>query len=185
MSIAERATYTVDEFLALPDSEQFELVDGYLVERHMGTLSSWVGGTVFVELALYAKQYGGWAFGDGVSYQCFPRFPKKVRRPDASYVRANRLEEIPEGAMLIAPDLAVEVISPNDTYYEVAAKVDEYLDAGVKLVWLINPQNRSLEIIDSQGTRQRLNANDELTGDDVLPGFRCAIRNLFPIQPDR
>jgi Uma2 family endonuclease len=184
MSIAERATYAVDEFLALPDSEQFELVDGYLVERNMGALSSWVGASLTALLFRYAAEHGGWVFGPDASYQCFPEAPRKVRRPDVSLIRAERMNVIPDGVITIAPDLAVEVISPNDTYYEVEAKVDEYLAAGVKLVWLISPQNRTVTIFGERRIVEHIGASDDLTAEELLPGFRCSVESLFPPQGD-
>jgi Uma2 family endonuclease len=180
---AESTLLTADELLLMPDGERYELVDGQLVERDMGALSGWVGNTVATELNLYARQHGGWAFGDGVGYRCYADDPERVRKPDASFVRADRLPSPPEGYNTIAPDLAVEVVSPNDIYYEVESKVDEYLAAGVRLVWVVNPVNKTVRVFQPGRIVCEFGPDDELTGGDVMPGFTCRVRSLFPSLP--
>ncbi len=184
MSTVAQPTITADELLRMPDGDRFELVDGELVEREMGSVASWVSGQTFFRLNLLATNSGGWAFPDGTAYRCYDDDPERVRKPDASFIRAGRLpgDEIPEGYITVVPDLAVEVISPTDTYRDVEAKVAEYLDAGVPLVWLINPDNRSVRVFRAGQPVVQLRADDELTGDDVLPGFRCPVAELFPPQ---
>jgi Uma2 family endonuclease len=119
--------------------------------------------------------------GSEASYQCFPNNPNRVRRPAVSFIRIGRLTagEEPEGHCRIAPDLAVEVVSPNDLYSEVEEKVVEYLGAGVRLVWVINPPTRTVRVHRADGTGADLGALDELDGEDVLPGFHCKIEDLF------
>ena len=184
MSTVEQQLYTPDDLLQMPDGDRYELVDGQLVEQEdMGGKSVWAGGQVFFELVLYAKANGGWAFMDGVGYQCYPFAPDQVRKPDASFVCAGRFEndEIPDGHIRIPPDLAVEVVSPNDLFKNVEGKVDEYLRAGVKMVWVIDPKFCTIRIFrDRIGNARQIGPNDELTGDDVLPGFRCQVSELFP-----
>ncbi|MBC8114141.1 MAG: Uma2 family endonuclease [Candidatus Saccharimonas sp.] len=184
MSSVAQPTITADELLRMPDGDRFELVDGELVERDMGTLAGWISNQVGALFDRYAKQHGGIAFGEGAWYRCYEDDPERVRKPDASYIRSGRLpgDEIPEGYITISPDVAVEVISPSDTYRDVEAKVAEYLDAGVPLVWLINPDNQSVRVFRAGQRVVQLRATDELTGDDVLPGFRCPVAELFPPQ---
>lgn len=177
------AIYTADDLLHMPDGERYELVDGELVERDMGALSGWVGNRVASELDQYSRQHGGWAFGDGVGYRCYADDRERVRKPDASFVRADRLSSPPEGYITIVPDLAVEVVSPNDAYYEVEAKVDEYLAAGVRMVWVINPANNSVRVFHPKRIVEEIGTDGELTGGDVMPGFTCGIRSLFPPVP--
>ena len=177
------AGYTADDLLRMAEGERYELVDGELVERGMGALSGWVGGEVFGRIREYARQHGGWAFGDGVGYRCYTDDPERVHKPDASFVGADRLPSPPEGYITIAPDLAVEVVSPNDIYYEVEAKVDEYLSAGVRLVWVVNPVNKSVRVFQPGRIVGEFGPDDELTGGDVMPGFTCRVRALFPSSP--
>ena len=99
-----------------------------------------------------------------------------------SCVRQERLpsEKFSEGYIDIPPDVAVEVVSPNDLVYEVTQKVQEYLAAGVKLVWVVNPPARSVEVHRLDGSVALLKAGDELSGESVLPGFSCRVGELFP-----
>jgi Uma2 family endonuclease len=80
----------------------------------------------------------------------------------------------------IPPDIAIEVTSPNDVIYELEEKVEEYLRAGVRLIWLIHPEVRVIQVIRGDGSGYRLRAGDELSGEDVVPGFRCPVASLFP-----
>lgn len=183
MSMIAAPPISADELLRMPDGDRFELVNGELVEQDMGAISGWVGGQAFAKLNDYSKTYGGTAFGDGVGYQCYADDPDRVRRPDASYLRPGRLAEIPDGHMTIAPDLVVEVVSPNDLYRDVESKVDEYLEAGVRMVWVINPANRSVRVFRQGRPLMELRSPDDLTGDDILPEFRCRVSDLFPPPP--
>lgn len=108
-----------------------------------------------------------------------------MRRADASFIHKDRLPLIEElqGHCPVAPDIAAEVVSPNDLYYEVEEKVEEYLDAGVKLVWVVNPPTRTVRVHRADGTVTDLGEEDELSGEDVLPGFRCRVRDLFEDPP--
>ena len=175
--------YTPNELLHRADGDRYELVDGELVEKDMGALSGWVGGEMFGQLRDYVKQHGGWAFTDGVSYRCYADDPDRVRKPDASFIRADRMAMPPEGFITVVPDLVAEVVSPNDIYYEVETKVDEYLGAGVRLVWVVNPVNKSVRVFQPGRIVGEFGADDELTGGDVMPGFTCRVRPLFPSSP--
>jgi Uma2 family endonuclease len=131
----------------------------------------------------------GWVWAADAGYQCFPGHPNLVRKPDVSFIRLGRLpnEEAPEGHTRIPPDLAVEVISPKDLAYEISARVEDYLGAGVRLVWVIDPSVRTLIIYRHDGTIAGLRERDELSGEDVVPGFRCPVRELFrtPAPPQQ
>lgn len=187
MSTAELTTYSPEDLLEMPDGDRYELVNGQLVETEMGAKAGWVAGEVFGVLREYSKQHGGWAFPE-TSYHCFSFDPGLVRKPDASFVCAGRFEndEIPEGHCPLAPDLAVEIVSPTDVYSRVEDKVDEYLRAGVKLVWVINPGHRYVRVFDETVEQGRqYGSTDELTAPDVLPGFRCRIGDFFDRKATR
>jgi Uma2 family endonuclease len=167
----------------MADGKNYELVDGRLVERNMGAESSWIGGRLHSRLDLFCDEHSlGWVWPADNSYQCFAHAPKLVRRPDVSFIQAGRLPggDLPKDHVRIPPDLAVEVVSPSDLAYEVEERVDDYLNAGVPLIWVIYPENRTVFIRRSNGTVTRLHQNDELSGEDVIPGFRCVVRSLFP-----
>ncbi len=177
--------YTPEDLLTMPGSENFELVNGRLVERHMGILAGWVGGELIRVLGNHCREHRqGWVFGNSgdVGYQGFPDSSRTVRKPDVSFVRHGRFsnEQLPGGYARLAPDLVAEVISPNDKYEEVDEKIEEYLRAGVRLVWIISPQNHTIRVYRANGSSHSLRENDELDGEDVVQGFRCPVRDLFP-----
>ena len=110
------------------------------------------------------------------------RDPDTVRAPDASFIAGDRLPpgELAGGYFDIMPDLAVEVLSPNDRPGEVQDKVDDWLGAGVRLVWVINPPTRSAMVYRSASDGQEMTEGDSLDGADMMPGFTCQLRELFP-----
>ncbi|MBW3597574.1 MAG: Uma2 family endonuclease [Planctomycetes bacterium] len=121
---------TPEDLLAMPDGDRYELVDGELVERYMGMQSSYVGSRLNRYLGAYCDETGiGAVFDAEGGYQCFADQPNKVRRLDVSFIAADRLaaESLPAGYSRMAPDLAVEVVSPNDVTEQVFRKVYEYI----------------------------------------------------------
>lgn len=180
---AVKTAYTPDDLLALPDEKGYELVDGQLVERNMGAESSWVGGQILFRVQLYLREHPiGLVFGADNGFCCFPGRPNMVRKADVSFVRHGRLpgDRPPQGYLRVAPDLAVEVVSPNDLYGEVEQKVSEYLGAGVATVWVVDPRARVALVHQAGGTSRRLGEDDEISGGDVLPGFRCRVGDFLP-----
>ena len=89
--------------------------------------------------------------------------------------------EIPDGDLFVAPDLAAEVLSPNDTSYEADAKLNDYLNAGVRMVWFVYPESRTLMVYRPGEAPLRLLEDDVVPGFDVLPGFDRRVRDLFPV----
>ncbi|HWE39259.1 MAG TPA: Uma2 family endonuclease [Isosphaeraceae bacterium] len=181
-TVESSATYTPEDLLAMPDGDRFELVDGHLVERPMGAISSLVGAEILRLVGNYNREHRlGHVFGADGGFQCFPDDPGRVRKPDVSFLRRGRLprEEVPDGYVGIAPDLAVEVLSPNDQHYETSGKIEEYLSVGVRLIWVVDPVSRTVLISRADRTIQGLRDSDELSGEDVLPGFRCRVAEVF------
>src|SRR5262249_42592629 len=124
----------------------------------------------------------GWPFPEGATYRCFPARPNQVRKADLSVFRWERRTMVniqAEGHCPVAPDLVVEVVSPNDEVYEVDAKVQEWLDARASRGWVAEPQQRTVEVHRSAGPGVILHENDELTGEDALPGFHCRVSDFF------
>jgi Uma2 family endonuclease len=173
---------TPEQLAAMPNDKDFELVDGQLVERNMGNKSAWVALELAHYLRVFARQQKlGWVIGAEGGYRLDPRRPNHVRKPDVSFVQFGRLpNEQPASAYdNLAPDLAVEVISPNDTVLELEEKIEEYLTAGVRLVWVINPDLRTLAVHRPDRSGEILRNGDEIDGEDVLPGFRCRLSEIF------
>jgi Uma2 family endonuclease len=182
-AVASKGTVTPEDLLAMPDGRAYELIRGQLVERNIGLKSSWVGGRLLIRLGRFCEEHSlGWVFNAENGYQCFPHDPGLVRRPDVSFIRFGRLpaEVLPEGWAKIPPDLAVEVISPNDTAYELDEKLEDYREAAFPLVWVINPKSRTVRVHRRDGSVNYLHESDVLSGEDVIPGFQCPVRELFP-----
>ncbi|HWQ34136.1 MAG TPA: Uma2 family endonuclease [Blastocatellia bacterium] len=174
---------TADELLQMPDDGfRYELVKGELHRMpptggEHGKISLRLGSMI----AWHVRQHKL-----GVTFAAETGFliatdPDTVRAPDASFIRQDRIPEsgIPKGYIPGAPDLAVEVISPNDIYSEVEAKVLEWLDAGTRMVIVVNPRKHTVTVYRSQTDITILRENDTLSGGDVLPGFSCKVAELF------
>ncbi len=184
---AATKTYTPADLLTMPDGDRYELVDGHLVEQNMSFWSSYVAGRALSRLSIYCEtNASGWVVPEGTTYQCFPNHPMRVRKADVSFIRKDRLsvaQATAEGHLTIAPDLAIEVVSPNDLVYEVDLKVQDYLQAGVSLVWVVNPEARGVHVYRLDGSVAVLHEKDDLDGETLLPGFRCRVADLFQLPP--
>lgn len=182
-AVVAKTQYTPEDLLMMPEGDRYELVDGCLVEKEMGLESSWIGGELVRLLANFCREHNlGWILPADATYQCFPWAPNQVRKSDVSFLGLGRLpgERLPEGHCRIPPDLAAEVVSPKNTYYEVEQKIQQYLQAGVRLVWVVNPSTRTVRVHRPNRTLTDLQEHEELTGEDVLPGFRCRVSEIFP-----
>jgi Uma2 family endonuclease len=181
-AVVKPPKFTPEDLLRMPDGDKYELVDGNLVECKMGAESCYIAGIIFALLYPHCKTNRlGRLFPADASYQCFPGEPGKVRKPDVSFIRLGRLvgERIPKGHIQVPPDLAVEVISPNDLASEVNEKVKEYLSARVSLVWVVDPGPRTVMVYHADGSARCLQENDELTGETIIPSFHCRVGDLF------
>ena len=111
--------------------------------------------------------------------------PDTVLGPDAAVVRSARLPgpEAQVGFLELAPDLAVEIVSPTDRWTTVNSKVDAYLSAGVRLVWVVEPGPRAVRVYSAEGPEQGLRADrgDVLQAESVLPGFALPLAELFDL----
>jgi Uma2 family endonuclease len=186
-TVESRTSYTSEDLLTLPEGDRYELIDGQLVERFRNTWASYVAGEI-LHLLLDACEADalGWVFPSGVTYQCFPTFPEWVRKVDVSFIGRDRLsfeEAKAPGHARLVPDLAVEVVSRNDVANELALKGQAFLEAGVRLFWVVHPETRTVEVHRRTGTGTILHENDDLSGEDVLPGFRCRVGTLFEPPP--
>jgi Uma2 family endonuclease len=176
---------TADELLALPDagSEQYELVKGRLIRLcPASAYSSIVAGNVLIDMGTFVRQHGhGVCFGADAGFK-LSSDPDTVRSPDVSFVRT---EHVPEGGIPRrgywegAPDLAVEVLSPSNRPSEMYRRIADLLDAGTRLIWMIDPERRTATIIRSSGVNLTIDEDGVLDGEDVLPGFRLSLRDVL------
>ena len=109
------------------------------------------------------------------------RNPDTVRGPDIAFVSTERLPgPLPHrGFLEVMPDLAIEIVSPSNTPAEIQAKIRDYFDAGVRLIWVVYPESRRVQVIRSLQERFDLTDEDTLSGDDVIPGFACQVGEIF------
>jgi Uma2 family endonuclease len=182
-----RIEVTPEEFLKMPDCGHYELIDGELRERNVSFLSTVIAGEITGILRPYCRERKlGWLPSAQQGYRCFPWKPRLVRMADVSFVRTERVtpNRWAEGFRTIPPDLAVEVVSPNDEVDELDEKVKEYLRAGVKLIWVVHPVFRAVQVFRIDESVSWLRADDEITGEDVIPGFRCRVGDFFPAESE-
>jgi Uma2 family endonuclease len=173
---------TAEELLAMGTNQRCELVRGEL--RTMAP-SGFEHGAIIINLssvlASFVRQNKlGIVLGAETGYT-LERGPDTVRGADVSFVSAAR---IPAGPLTKkfwegAPDLAVEVISPDDRARDIEEKVEEYLRAGARLVWVVSPRLRNVTIYRPAGNPVVLRDTDELSGEDVVPGFTCRVSDIF------
>ena len=175
-------TITAEELLQMPDDGyRYEIIRGELIQMPLpglrrGRLTSQLAGHIgnYVE----AKDLG---ITLAVTGYLLSSDPDTVRAPDASFISRERLDEIGEtdGYWPGVPDLAVEVISPNDRYTEVEAKVAEWLEAGTRMVIVVNPRRRSVRVHRSPTEVDDLVEGDTIQGGDVVPGWSMPVSGLF------
>jgi Uma2 family endonuclease len=184
--ITSETRFTPEDLLNLPDGVNYELVDGKLVERHMGMESSLIALRIGHRISQFLDQHPmGLLFGADASYQCFPDAPDKIRKPDVSFIQNGRLADNkpPQGHCRLAPDLAIEVVSPNDLASEIEEKVAEYRHVGIRLIWIVYPRTRTVSIRrlpqSPLGAGDQAGATDTISGEDVLQGFSCPVKDFF------
>ena len=177
------AVMTADDLLNLPDDgQQHELVQGRLVTMSAsGTRAALLATELGGEIRTFVRQHrlgrcGGADWGFKLRSD-----PDTVRAPDFAFVRAERIppEGVPDGFWPGAPDLAVEVVSPNDRFSDVMDKVEEYLEAGTRLVWVLDPDKRVTRVFRPGQPVRVLGPEAVLDGEDVLPGFRLELREIW------
>ena len=177
MQAVGEALAQAPEFVLDPE-KRYEFVDGQPKEKEMpGAKHSGVGTRLIVRMGSFVEAHHlGGVYGEA-SFQ----IGKRERIPDVAFVALERIppEGEPETKWPFAPDLAVEVISPNDIFDQVISKMREYFAAGVKQVWLISTEHRLVIVHDSILHTNMLEEDSELTCEALLPGFRCRVADLF------
>jgi Uma2 family endonuclease len=169
--------------VTLQSGHRYEYVDGQLREKPPRGAEVNRVATILARMldAFAAENLLGLVFTQECGYQIFTADPTKVRKPDVSFIARGRLpnDRPPRGHVTIAPDLEVEVVSPNDLAEEIDQRVADYLVGGVPLIWVIYPASRSAWVLRKDGSAAGRAEADDLDGEDVLPGFRCPLRSLF------
>ena len=173
---------TAEELLSTNvPNRRTELVRGRLiVHEPPGGRHGYVAANLAFRLNQHIDLTGAGAVFVGDVGFTLRRDPDTVRGPDIAFVSKDRVPDpIPSSFLEFAPDLVVEILSPSDRPGEVLAKVGDWLDAGARLVWVIDPERRLARVYKADGTEHMLDATAQLLGDDVLPGFRCALASIL------
>jgi len=175
-------TATENDLLAANDRTEYlcELISGTLVEKPMGAPEAILAAAVIIALGNFVKPR---KLGVVMAPDALLRvLPDQVRLPDVCFISWNRFPErkLPSGQVWrIAPDLAVEILSPSNSAGEMERKLRDYFTAGVRLVWYIDPQTRTARAYTAVDQKTELTASDTLSGGDVLPGFELSLAELF------
>jgi Uma2 family endonuclease len=172
---------TEDDLLYVNAHDRFcELVDGVLVEKAMGFYEGLLAVVLIRYLSEFVIRHKLGIVVNGDSN--LRLFPGLVRLPDVSFISWDRLpgRKVPTVAVAdLAPDLAVEVVSRGNSKKEMERKLDEYFRYGVRLVWMVYPKKKTVDVYTSRADKRTLRENDTLDGGDVLPGFALALAELF------
>ena len=181
---APKKVWTEAELQALPeDGYNHEVVNGELV---MSPKNTWYHGLICVRLSAalvhFSSEHRLGAVLD--SSTGFWMHNRNCRAPDISFVPKSRLTALgfkPKEERFFpgAPDLAVEILSPNNTRAEIDARLRDFFSSGTQLAWIINPETESVEICRSLTQRKLLGSGAFLEGEDLLPGFRYPLADLF------
>lgn len=172
---------TAEELIKLPRGRfRYELVKGELL-----TMSPPGEEHGAIALALGAELYAHVKANKlGIVYAAETGFklesnPDTVLAPDVSFISRERVGQISKKYREGAPDLAVEVISPNERRSKIEKKVGQWLQLGARVVWIVNPQTATVTVYRPDGSVNVLSDADELTGDDVVPGFKISVSEIF------
>ena len=178
-----RLLVTAEELFQLPnDGYKYELVEGKLISMApTGGKHGKVTARLTWLLAEYVEAHDLGVICGAETGFILQRTPDRVRAPDVSFVAKARIPATgePETYWPFAPDLAVEVVSPSDRFADIEAKGGEYFQAGTQLVWVIDPGSRSIFVYRSAQGVRTLGEAEELSGENVLPGFACWVSRCF------
>ena len=174
---------TAEELLRLPRGRsRYELVRGELITMSPAGSEH---GAIVVNLTLLLGQHVkanklGIVFGAETGFKIAEN-PDTVLAPDMAFIGRERIPEsgLPKEYWRGAPDLAVEVLSPGDVARKVDEKVRQWLSAGARLVWTVNPKQKSVTVHSATHDALTLSEDDELSGENVVPGFRCRVSEIF------
>ena len=165
------------------DKRLCELIDGTLVEKAVGLFESLIAVNLIVELGAYVKRMGlGAVFGPDGTFRL--QSSGRIRLPDVSFVSQDRLPKARVAVPLLAPDLAIEILSEGNTKEEIDQKFNELFQSGTRLGWVVDPQSKTVAIFHGPGAPAMiLTEADILDGNTVVLGFTMPVAALFSNVP--
>lgn len=178
---------TADEFWDFVDSikddtKRFELIYGEIIEMPSASpIHNYIVSFLTTLLFTFGRSTNlGYGFGDGCTYQLADNL---IFIPDASFISKSKTQKPFPKRFLFAPDLAVEIVSPSNTYKEILFKTESYLRHGTKMVWVIYPDDELVDVWrmmpDGSLNKRAFKKGDSLSGEDVLPNFTLPIGDIF------
>ena len=180
--VVEKLTYTVaqfQEFESLPENADriLELIDGEIVEK----MPSFTPSRIAIRISYFLLQF---TLSNGIGYVTgeaggYVMAEGNVFNPDVGYISKARLPEEPDREVPIPPDLAVEVKSPTDSKRSMRRKAEKYLASGTRLVWLVFPDEQTVEVYLADKDVQTVGIDGVLDGGEVLPGFTFKVSDIF------
>lgn len=179
---ARERLVTAEEFAQIPDDDhRYELVKGRVIRMSpAGSRHGVLATRISLLLAQYVQDNGLGAVMTPSGFH-LESDPDTVREPDVAFVHRDRIGPtgVPDSFWPGPPDLAVEINSPGDRPSEIRAKVTEYLSLGVRLVWVVDSKKRTVTVHRPSAPALTLGAGETLDADDVVPGFRCGVSQIF------
>jgi len=174
--LEQRTDVTVDELEKLSLPFPAELYNGKVVYKMPNLAHAMIQNTMGRKIGNYLESNPiGVVFSNG-NYRLWPERKRESRAPDVSFILNGRLPENLFRYPAMAPDLAVEILSPDDSFEDVMEKVDEYLLRDVKLVWVVITRTREVLVCTKQS---KYGVRDKLTAPELLPGFELAVKDIF------
>ena len=167
---------TLEQFLA-GDYESYEFVEGKLIPMAAAKIIHGKTSTkIITRLGIYVEEH---ELGELYTNETVFQLNNRARKPDVAFVSTDRIPDNPWQEFDGPPDLAVEVVSPTDKLKDIHEKAFEYLDAGTRLVWVVEPFSKTVMVYRSRTNIRTLTVNDVLTGEDVVEGFSCPVAEVF------
>lgn len=164
----------------LLESSPAELASGETQEEMASLEHGAIGAALNAYIYHYAKQnHLGRVFDAQTTFKMVGTPP--TRQPDVAFVKQDKLPPDLKRTADFAPDLAIEVVSENDTVFSLLEKINQYQKSGVKLIWIVYPPNQTVAIyrISTGAIPETLSLDKELDGEDILPGFKLSVKAIF------
>jgi Uma2 family endonuclease len=174
--LEQRADVSVDEleWLSLPFPA--ELYNGRVVFKMPNFAHSVIQGKITQKINNYLDTHPIGLVGGDANFRLWPERRHESRGPDVSFILKERLPQNLFRFLPLAPDLAVEILSPGDSFMQMMEKVDEYLRQGVKIVWVAIANTREVLVCTPKG---KYSVRDTLTAPELLPGFELPVSDIF------
>lgn len=177
-TIAATEPVTARQLLEMGEGRR-ELIRGEVIEMApAGWEHGGMAGEIYGRVWAFVKEHDLGRVSAAETGFLLEHDPDTVRAPDVAFVVHSRDVDT-DKYLPGAPDLAVEVVSPTDSFSHVAAKVRDWLTGGARLVWVVDPRARVVQVHRDDATVSELSGDDFIEGEDVLPGFRLAVRECF------